>query len=159
MIKLLGITAVFVASSVMGFIMAGELNERTKVLKEIYQSAVHIKSELEYRGADIKECFNRRGKLFKLAYKYLEEGLLPASALKKACREIKCINDEDRAVINTYADNLNAEDLGGQIANVKLLLENLRICIRSSEEEYKTKNRLYKSGGVITGLGIIILSL
>lgn len=160
MVRLLGMLAIFTASSVMGFIMAGELNERTKVLKEIYQSAIHIKSELEYRGADIKECFNRRGELFRAAYKYLQEyNLLPCEALKKACDETKCLKEEDRAAIYTYADKLDAEDLGGQIANVKLFLENLRQCIKSSEDEYQLKNRLYKSGGTIAGLGFIILLL
>ncbi len=160
MIKLLGMLSVFTASLVMGFILAKELGERTKALKEIYQSAIHIKSELEYRSADICDCFNRRGKLFKEAYKYIQsESLLPCEALKKATDEAMYLKDEDRAVINSYAENLNAEDLGGQIANVNLFLENLRLCIRDAEEEYHSKNRLYKSGGAIAGLGFIILLL
>lgn len=160
MVKTLGMISVLTASVVMGFILAGELGERTKMLKEIYQSAIHIKAELEYRGADIQECFNRRGRLFKTAYSYLTcEGITPTEALKKACFETMYLKDDDRTIINAYADNLDAEDLGGQLANVKLFLENLRICIRDAEEEYHSKNRLYKSGGAIAGLGLIILLL
>ena len=160
MVKLLGMLSVFTASSVMGFIMAGELGERTKMLKDIYQSATHIKSELEYRGADICDCFNRRGKLFSIAYKYIKsEGLLPADALKKAADEAVHLKATDRTVIAAYADNLKVEDLGGQLANVRLFLENLRLCIQDAEEEYRSKNRLYKSGGAIAGLGFIILLL
>lgn len=160
MVKIMGMLSVLTASCAMGFVMAGELGKRTKSLEEIYRSAVHIKTELEYRGADINDCFNRRGRLFAQAYKYLQkEDILPCEALKRACKEALYLKDEDRAVINTYADNLNCEELGGQIANVKLLLESLRMCIRDSEEEYRSKNRLYKSGGVIAGLGFIILLL
>ncbi|MBQ6794558.1 MAG: stage III sporulation protein AB [Clostridia bacterium] len=157
MIKLMGMISIFIASSVMGFIMAKELNERTLCLKEIYDSVIHIKSELEYRGADVADCFRRRGRLFKTASIYLDEGMLPADALKKACGDLKELNEADRSVINAYAENLYAEDIGGQIANVNLFLENLRGCIRNSEEEYHTKNRLYKAGGTIAGMGIIIL--
>ena len=157
MIKLMGMISVFMASSVMGFIMAKELNERTRCLKEIYDSAIHIKSELEYRGADVADCFRRRGRLFKIASIYIDEGILPADALKKACRDLNELNEADCLVINAYAENLYAEDIGGQIANVNLFLENLRGCIRNSEEEYHTKNRLYKAGGAIAGMGIIIL--
>lgn len=160
MVKIMGMLSVLTASCVMGFIMAGELGKRTRALEEIYRSAIHIKTELEYRGADINDCFNRRGELFARAYEYLhQEGILPCDALKRACKEALYLKEDDRAAINTYADNLNCEDIGGQIANVNLLLENLRLCIRDSEEEYRSKNRLYKSGGVIAGLGFIILLL
>lgn len=160
MVKLLGMLSVLAASVIMGFIMAGELHERTKTLKEIYQSAIHIKTELEYRGADICDCFNRRGKLFNKAYKYIKsEGMLPSEALKKASCETNYLKEADRAIIDTYAENLASEALSGQIANVNLLLENLRLSIRDAEEEYRSKNRLYKSGGAIAGLGFIILLL
>lgn len=160
MVKLLGMLSVLISAIGIGFVMAKELNDRTKALKEIYQSATSIKTELEYRGADICDCFNRRGVLFSNAYKYIKaEGYLPAEAVKKAAAEISCLKKEDIEAVNLYADNLYTEDLGGQIANINLFLERLRGCIRQSEEEYNNKNRLYKSGGAIAGLGFIILLL
>ena len=124
MVKLLGMLSVFTASSVMGFIMAGELGERTKMLKDIYQSATHIKSELEYRGADICDCFNRRGKLFSIAYKYIKsEGLLPAEALKKAADEavkrIAAIYHTD----HVYKDTSPKEILDNRQQSVKPLVD------------------------------------
>ena len=149
-----------IASLMMGFIMAGELGERCRELKDIYQSAIHIKTELEYRGADICDCFNRRGRLFSKAYRYItDDALMPPDAIKEACRREKLLKDDDKAVIFAYAENLNKEDLGGQIANVSLLIENLRLRIKDAEEEYASKSRLYKSGGLLTGLGFIILIL
>ena len=160
MVKLLGMLSVLAAFVVMGFVMARELCARVKALKDIYQSAIHIKSELEYRGADICDCFNRRGKLFSQAYKYIKDNSLsPTEALKKAAGENAYLKIEDCAVIDAYADILNAEYIAGQIANVNLFLENMRLCIREAEEEYQSKNRLYKSGGAIAGLGVIILLL
>lgn len=160
MVKLLGMISVLTASVIMGFVMANELGERAKALKEIHEAAIHIKTELEYRAADICDCFNRRGKLFSLAYKYItEEGLLPADALNKAICDTPFLTDDDQDVIKAYADNLNKEDIGGQIANTSLLIENLRLKIKEAEDEYRSKSRLYKSGGAIAGLGFIILLL
>lgn len=160
MLKLFGMLTVLTSSLMMGFVMARELRERTKLLRDIHQSAIHIKTDLEYRAPDICECFCRRGKLFSLAHAYMtKESLLPREALAKAADKLNFLSKEDKEVINMYADNLEQEDLGGQIANVSWLIENIALRIKDSEAEYQSKNRLYKSGGAIVGLGVVILLL
>lgn len=142
-----------------GFIMAKELNERTKTLKEIEQGAINIKSELKYRASEFTDCFNHRGKVFDNAATYIREGMLPDNALKKACEETDFLKKEDKDIIFSYADNLSAEDIGGQLANIDWLIDNLRKKIKESEEECASKGRLYKSCGILAGLGVVIFLL
>lgn len=160
MVKFFGMISVLISSILTGFLMAKDLSERTKALREIYRSATHIKTELEYRAADICECFRMRGELFSSAHSYIQnEGYLPQDALKKAAEDMGALIKEDREVIFAFAENLNKEDVNCQIANTALLLENIRARIRDAENEYIMKNRLYKSGGAIVGIGFIILLL
>lgn len=160
MLKLLGMITILASSFIMGFIMAQELKDRTKLLREIHQTAIYIKTDLEYRAADISDCFAGRGRLFSAAQDFIsEESLLPKDALIKACDKLKQLTKEDKDVIHIYAENIDQEDVGSQIANISWLIENLVLRIRDAEDEYQTKNRLYKSGGAIVGLGFIILLL
>lgn len=160
MIKIFAVGLVMLSSCMTGFILAKDLNERVKVLKEIKQMAIYIKSDFEYRSPMLADCFEHRGSLFGKASRYMEEGaLLPEEALKKSADELKSITKEDRTVIYSFADNLSIEDVNGQIANVKWLIETLEKRIKEAEYEYTTKGRLYKSTGALTGLGIVILLL
>ena len=160
MVKILGMVAVLISSVLTGFLMAKNLSERIGELKDIYQCATHIKTELEYRAADICECFKRRGTLFSLAHSYIvNDGLLPSEALKKAAEEQELLNKNDKEIIFQFAENLNKEDVDGQIANTALFLENIKARIKDAEGEYLMKNRLYKSGGAVVGIGLIILLL
>jgi stage III sporulation protein AB len=160
MVKILGMFAVLISSVITGLLMANNLSERIKALKDIYQCATHIKTELEYRAADICECFKRRGTLFSRAHSYIvNDGLLPSEALKKAAEEQELLNKNDKEIIFQFAENLNKEDVDGQIANTALFLENIKARIKDAEGEYLMKNRLYKSGGAIVGIGLIILLL
>lgn len=160
MLKILGLITILVSSVIMGFIMANELNERTKTLRDIKQSATGIKSDLEYRASDICECFKLRGNMFGKASKYIaDSNLFPTEALIRACEELNYLHKEDKEIIFSYAKNLSAEDIGSQINNINWLIENITIKIKESEAEYSSKNRLYKSGGALLGLGFIILLL
>lgn len=160
MLKIIGIVAVVASSVATGFIMAKDLNERTKSLKDIYQSAINIKSELEYRAPVLEECFRGRGRLFSKAWKYISENSLsPKEALRKACDEAVYLKRDDREIIYSYIENLFVEDIGGQISNISWLIDAMRLQIKEAEAEYTSKGRLYKSGGALAGIGLVILLL
>lgn len=160
MIKIFAVGLVMLSSCMTGVVLAKDLNERVKTLKEIRQMAIYIKSDFEYRSPKLADCFAHRGSLFGKASRYMEEGsLLPEEALKKSADELKSIKKDDRIIIYSFADNLSVEEVNGQIANVKWLIEALEKKIKDAEYECTTKGRLYKSTGALTGLGIVILLL
>lgn len=157
MYKILGLVSILSASVITGFVMANELKDRLKLLKEIHQNAIYIKSELEYRAPDLEECFKGRGVLFSKAYAYIEKGCLPMDALIKACNDLKSLSKEDREIITLFAENLRAEEVNGQISNIEWFINSMNERISFAHEEYKTKGRLYKSSGALLGLGFMIL--
>lgn len=160
MYKILGLTAVMTASVLTGLTMSNSLKERTKCLRDIHQSAIHIKTDFEYRAPALEDCFKGRGVLFSKAWEYIyNKDYLPENAIKTACREIAVLHKDDRDIINSFAENLKAEDITGQIANIKWLINTLEENIRLSDGEYRTKGKLYRSSGVLAGLGFIIFLL
>ena len=159
MIKILGAISVVAASFAIGFEMTKELSERIKFLKECEQYAVYIKSELLYRSPVFEECFRGRGRIFSNASKYIEKGLSPCEALKRAVNEARLLNSGDKEIFYAYAAGMSSEETGGQIANVSLLITRLEERIKEAESEKSVKGRLYRSGAVLAGCGLVILLL
>jgi stage III sporulation protein AB len=159
LVKLMGGAAVVLSSAMTGIIMTKELGERTKLLREIHKYALYIKSDMEYRSPVFEECFRCRGRLFSAAAKNISEGMSPKDAVKKAAAEAYALREEDREILFSYADGLEAEEQGGQEANISLLISRLEESIKDAEREQGTKGRLYSSGGVIAGIGLVIILL
>lgn len=158
-IKLMGALAVVLSSAMAGMIMSRELGERTRLLREIRESAIYIKSDMQYRAPVFEECFRCRGRLFSAAAKYINEGMKPCMALKRAVEETERLRDEDREILFSYADGLDAEDVSGQMANLSLLISGLDKNIKEAEQEHGAKGRLYRSGGVLAGMAFVIILL
>ena len=159
MIKILGAISVVAASGLAGFEMTKELSERIKFLRESEQYAIYIKGELSYRSPTFEECFRGRGKIFANAAKYIGEGVSPNDAVRRAADEAPRLNKGDREIFYAYAEGMSSEETGGQIANVSLLITRLEERIREAESEKSVKGRLYKSGAVLLGCGVVILLL
>lgn len=159
MIKILGAIAVVAASVTAGFVMARELGERVRLLKEILCAAVYIKSEMEYRMPVLEECFRARGEFFENVSNLIKKGSAPGEAVVKAADEEPRLQKGDRELLYSYAKGLEAEEIGGQTANVSLLITSLEQKIREAEEENSVKCRLYRSGGVLAGIAFVIIMI
>lgn len=159
MYKLFGLASIVTASVMTGFLFSYELRERIKSLSETYCALLQIKSDFEYRAPVLEECFRSRGRLFDKASEYIGDGFMPCDAVKKACGEIPSLKREDREIINSFAENLVAEEISGQLANINWLISCIEERISHAEAEYDKKSRLYKSSGALLGMGFIILLL
>lgn len=160
MYKMLGLILVMSASVLTGITMSESLKDRVNCLKNIHQSSIHIKTDFEYRAPALEECFKGRGVLFSKAYDYIHnENYTPEHAVKEACRKINCIDKDDADIINTFSENLNAEDIAAEIANITWFITRIEERVRQAESEYRTRGKLYRSGGILTGLGIMIFLL
>ncbi|MCD8048827.1 MAG: stage III sporulation protein AB [Clostridia bacterium] len=157
MVRLLGAAAVLASSVLTGGVMAKELDERVKLLRQTQDAAVFIKSELMYRAPVFEECFRGRGKIFSAAARYIKEGQSPTEALERAASEVGRLTKGDREILTEYARGLCAEEVGGQTANVSLLITRLEAAVREAEAERQAKGRLYRSGGVLAGLAFVIM--
>lgn len=158
MYKITGIVSIFIASAMTGVIMATKLNERVKLLGEIRQASIQIRSDFEYRAPVLSECFEKRGRFFSLVSELISrEGYLPDDAVKKACCTFKQLKNEEKEILISFGENLGAEEICGQISNISWLIKELDEVIMRAKEEYSTKGKLYKSSGVLAGLGFAIL--
>ncbi len=159
MIKILGAAAVVTASVAFGMVMARELGERVKLLNEIKTAAIYIKSDMEYRLPVFEDCFRGRGRFFSEAAKLIEGGKTPCEAVIEASERQARLSDKDRKILTSYAEGLEAEEIGGQMTNISLLITRLEADIKEAEEENAVKCRLYRSGGVLAGLAFVIVMI
>lgn len=160
MLKILGAVMVISASTLFGFFNERKLYKRVMVLNDIYSFSICIKSDFEYRAPFLYECFENRGLLFGNAANLMKQhDLLPKDALVQSAEELKELNDGDRESVFSFANNLSAENVESQIANISHFISLIEKKINDAEAELKTKGRLYKSAGILTGIGIVILLL
>ena len=157
MYKIIGLISIFIASAMTGLIKASKLKERVKQLQEIRQASIQIKSDFEYRAPVLSECFEKKGEFFSLVSELIYEGNIPSEAVEKACSFFKQLEGAEKEILISFGKNLGAEEINGQISNISWLIDELEEVIVCAREECSTKGRLYKSSGVLAGLGFVIL--
>lgn len=89
----------------------------------------------------------------------MEAGEDAANALRTAAEENPFLNARDREALSAFADGLLAQDVFGQIANVALFAQRVSSLARQAEEDAREKGRLYRGGGALCGVAVVILLL
>jgi len=97
---------------------------------------------------------------FEAAVENLKEGMCADEAWTKAVKEnisATSLNSEDEVIIISFGKMLGSSDLEGQIKNIRLTVNQLRIQEQKAEELRSKNEKMYKNLGVLFGLAIIIL--
>ena len=105
----------------------------------------------------LHECFKESGGIFKDAAEYIEKGLAPKEALKKAVSDCAMLTDKDKDVFISFADGFDADSCDGQIANTELFYENITLRIEDARKEHKTKGKLSIEGSILMGTALVLL--
>ena len=69
----------------------------------------------------------------------------------------KQFNDEDKDIIKTFGKLLGKTDIKGQVSEIKLMQNLIEKQIANAELEKNKNVKLYKTMGIISGLGICII--
>ena len=103
------------------------------------------------------ECFKESGGILKEASRYIEKGLAPKEALKKAALDCSVLTEKDKDIFISFADGFDADSCEGQIANTELFYENITLRIENAREELKTKGKLSIEGSILMGTALVLL--
>lgn len=161
MIKLMGAVMVGASCGYFGFRMSMSLKRRMENLSDIAVSLELLESEISFGQSRLTRAFERvdRNGLFKSAASRIEElGINKAwRAAVEENRTKMCLTDSDADTLLMLGKNLGKTDTDDQLKHIKYIKTIIEGLSREAREEYKRLGKMYRSGGVLAGLMLIII--
>ena len=139
-------------------------NLRVSELKKIKNALNYFKSKIEFTYEPIKEILDGISKsvyrdednIFKIARDNMKLENI-SIAWNNAIESEEKIIEEDKEILKMFGKLLGKTDKKGQINEINLALEFINNQIEKAEQEMQKNTKLYKSLGLIIGVGIVII--
>ena len=156
---------IFTTSTTIGILYSQKYQKRVLELKDFKTALNMLKTKIRFTYAPLKDIFydisksikSKTAMVFETAYKNMER-YNATNSWNNAINETEMsITKEDREIILQFGKLLGKTDIDGQINEIELSLNFLETQIEKAEEEKQKNSKLYKSLGIITGVGLIII--
>lgn len=157
MFKIIGSVVVLLSATLLGMKKYNDFFERRKVLQGIRDGSVQVENALRCMCLPLDESFICGGQFFKSAAEKISEGMLPGAAVMETSRNICALSLDDLEIIERFATGLCAQDCKGQLANIKLFINELDSKIAHATNELNTRGKLYVKGSILTAAAIVLL--
>lgn len=124
-----------------------------------------LKTEIRFQARELKEIFEvlaREDRFSKLTFiplclKEMENAPFPI-AWEKAVKETQMrLNKEDTALLLSMSDTLGASDVQGQLNVLDMMEQNFKRSLLEAEKNVVIKGKMYRSLGILCGLGLGVL--
>lgn len=168
--KVIGGSMIVFFSTFIGYILSLRCSKRPhelKVLQNIFQM---LENEFKFMQSClvdaftsiIANCSHSVAEFFKSTIKILteEEGISACCAWERAVHEnleTTSLNKEDQEILISFGKMLGISDLEGQIKNLQLTIEKLKIQELKAEENKKSHESMYKNLGFLCGMAVVII--
>ena len=168
LLKIVGSLIVFISCSMLGYSHAKTYAKRPQELKVLQTLLQIFENEISFLSNVLTEAFQKVYScsdssvkvFFEAAIDNLKNGLCASDAWTKAVKDNISktnLNSEDESIIISFGKMLGSSDLEGQIKNIRLTINQLKIQEQKAEELRSKNERMFKNLGVLGGLAIIIL--
>lgn len=168
--KLIGSIMILGGSAFIGHILSRNLHRRPQELRELQMMLQVFENEIRYLSSVLSDAFERVysssnshvGMLFKHTVQLLgnSDGLNASEAWEQSVSSLinmTSLNREDRAVLLNFGKMLGNSDREGQLKNIRLTLEQLKLQEKKAEESRDRNGPMYKRLGVLAGAAIVII--
>ena len=164
-IKYISLISIIFICSFLGIYKSKKFENRVSELKEMQSSLNMFKSKIEFTYEPIGEIFKEISNVIykdkENIFKITTEEMKQKNASQSWYLAIeKCKNDlniEDKETIKFMGKLLGKTDKIGQINEINLTSNLLEKQIEKAEEEKINNTKLYKTLGIVFGLGITII--
>lgn len=161
-IKNIILISIVIISSYIGFLKSKVFDYRVLELSKFQNALVMFESKLKFTYEPIKEIFEE---ISKVIYKDENNIFLYTSMEEKNIYNAWCkgieknifLNNEDKNVIKMMGKLLGKTDINGQLGEISLGLDLINKQIEKAECEKEKSSKLYKTMGIIIGIGISII--
>lgn len=167
LIKCIIFILIFSLSTYIGILISKQYSNRVNELNEFKIALNILKTKIRYTNEPLYNIFKEisgslKGNvsnLFKNTCKNMQNDLASNAWEKAIENEPLSIKKDDRQALKTMGKMLGKTDLEGQIGEIELTESFLETQIVDAQNEKIKNEKLYKTLGMITGLGIIIILL
>lgn len=165
-LKLFVISGIIVICSYLGIQKAKTFEVRTEELKKIQSSLNMFKSKIEFTYEPIKDIFEEISKIvyqdksniFKNTINFLQENYEITQAWNMAIINTQnYLDTEDKDTLKLMGKLLGKTDKLGQISEINLEKTLLERQIEKAENEKNKNVKLYRTLGIVFGIGIVII--
>ena len=164
-IKIILLGFILLGSSLIGVMISNKYKNRTTELYELKKALNHFKSKIEYTYEPIKEIFldisyntiENISNIFNNAAIKLDELSAEDAWIYSISTSRNYLNKDDIEIIKDFGKTLGQTDIQRQLNKTKLTLEFLEGQIQNAEIEQNKNEKLYKTLGIITGMGLVIV--
>ena len=149
MVKILGAIMTGFACGYLGFKISYAMKIRAESLNNIITSLEMLESEINFSMNKLKQAFMRVDKcgLFKFA----------AENAVNECSTKLSLKDADKDILMTLGKNIGRTDTDDQIKNIKYIKSMIAEQEKQAQSEYRRFGKMYRNGGVLVGLLIVIM--
>ena len=150
-------------SSYLGILKSKTYENRVKELNKFQNALLMFKSKIEFTYEPIKSIFEE---ISKIIYRNEENIFLFSSSERKDVTSMwndyidistNDFNNEDKEIIKMFGKLLGKTDIVGQVNEIELTMKLIEKQIEKAEDEKNRNSKLYKTMGVILGMGICII--
>jgi stage III sporulation protein AB len=170
LLKIIGSLIVLVSSGFLGYALSRDCSRRPGELRELQGMLQMFENEISYLSSLITDAFERICRsnqnevsvFFKETVKniYSDDSLNASQAWEKAVKGNimkTSLNKEDEGVLISFGRMLGSSDTEGQIKNIRLALEQLKLQERKAEENRARNEMMFKRLGILGGIAIVII--
>ena len=164
-IKYISLICIIIVCSFLGIYKSKKFENRVVELKKFQSSLSMFKSKIEFTYEPIGDIFNSISKIiykqeeniFKLTIENTKKNDI-SNSWYLATEECKNdLNTEDKETIKMLGKILGKTDKNGQINEINLEIKQIERQLEKAEEEKIKNTKLYKTLGIVFGLGISII--
>lgn len=164
-IKIILLCFIFCGSSLIGMMIANKYKNRTNELYEFKKALNFFISKIEYTYEPVQDIFyeiaensnENISNIFNIAAKKTEEISAEDAWNYSVSISKNSFNKDDIQIIKDFGKTLGQTNIDGQLNKTKLTLEFLNKQIEDSEREQDKNEKLYKTLGIIAGMGLVII--
>lgn len=170
--SLLGAVMIIGSAGLAGMLRASYFSRRPQELRLLQEALQMLDTEIMYAATPLPDALLKIGRagegviarIFTCAGEALvrERGIAPAEAWKRALREnwqLTALSKEDRAILSAFGERLGISDREEQHKNIALTSLHLRREEEKSQREREKNERLWRYGGFLLGISIVLLLL
>ena len=147
------------AGTAAGLYRSAELKKREALLSEIIRLLEKMAVQIRYRALPLGELFAEvnAGRFIEKVNRYNGSGVNWRGAWNEAVCDFSELTAEDREILLAVGNSLGQSDAEGQISMLEQERQLLCAHLKEAAESSAKKGAMYRSVGLLAGLGLAII--